>query len=85
MLRDVYGDSSMSTTRIFKRHKQLVVGREDVEDDPKSGRPCTSSTDTNIEKIRQLVCSDRRLTFHVIAIEVVGWTKKRSAPFWLSL
>ena len=70
MLRDVYGDSSMSRTRVFEWHKRFVEGREDVEDDPKSGRPCTSTTDTNIEKVRQLVRSDRRLTIRVIANEV---------------
>ena len=82
MLRDVYGDSSMSRTRVFEWHKQFVEGMEDVEDDPKSGRPCTSTTDTNIEKVRQLVRSDRRLTIRVIANEV--WTKKRSSPFSLT-
>ena len=70
MLRDVYRDSSMSRTRVFEWHKRFVEGREDVEDDPKSGMPCTS-TDTNIEKVRQLVRSDRRLTIRVIANEVV--------------
>ena len=67
MLRDVYGDSSMSRTRVFEWHKRFVEGREDVEDDPKSGRPCTSTTDTNIEKVWQLVCSDHRLTIRIIA------------------
>ena len=70
MLRDVYGDSSMSRTRVFEWHKRFVEGREDVEDDPKSGRLCTSTTDTNIKNVRKLVCSDCRLTFRVIANEV---------------
>ena len=47
-----------------------MEGREDVEDDPKSERPCTSTTDINIEKVRQLACSDRYLTIRVIANEV---------------
>ena len=47
-----------------------MKGREDVEDDPKSGRPCTSTTDTNIKKVRQLVRSDRRVTIRVIANEL---------------
>ena len=84
MLRDVYEDSSMSRTRVFERHKRFVEGREDVEDDAKSGRPCTSTTDTNIEKVRQLVRSDRRLTIASLPTKL-GWTKKRSAPFWLTL
>ena len=75
MLCDVYGDSSMSRTRVFEWHKRFVEGREDVENDPKSGRPCTSTTDTNIKKVRQLVRSDRRLTIRVIANKV-GMDKK---------
>ena len=70
MLRDVYGDSSMSRTRVFEWHKRFAEGREDVENDPKSGRPCTSTTDANFEKVQQLVRSDRPLTIHVIANEV---------------
>ena len=34
MLCDVYGDSSMSRTRVFELHKRFVESREDVEDDP---------------------------------------------------
>ena len=74
MLRDVYGDSSMSRTRVFEWHKRFVEGREDVEDDPKSERHCTSTTNTNIEKVWQLVHSDCRLTICVTANEV--WMDK---------
>ena len=69
-LRDVYGDSSMSRTRVFEWDKRFVEGRMDVEDDPKSGWRCTSTTDANIEKVQQLVRSDRHLTISVIANEV---------------
>ena len=70
MLSEVCGDSSMSRTKVFEWHKLFVKGREDVEDDTKSGRPCTSTTDANIEKVRQLVCIDRRLTIRVMANEL---------------
>jgi len=60
----------MSRTRVFEWHKRFVEGRDDVQDDPKSGRPCTSITDTNIEKVRQLVRSDHCLTIRIIANEV---------------
>ena len=94
MLRDAYGDSSMSRTRVFEWHKQFVEGREDVEDDPKSGGPSTFTTDTNIEKVQQLVPSDRRLTICVIAnkvemdeemdytILVDTWACERCVPKW---
>ena len=75
VLCEVYGNSSMSRTRVFEWHKWFVEGREDMQNDPKSGRPCTSMTDTNIEKVQQLVCSDCCLTICVMANEL-GMDKK---------
>ena len=65
----------MSRTKVFEWHKRFVEGREDVEDDPKSGRPCASTADTNIEKVWQLVRGDRRLIIRVIA-NAVGMDKE---------
>ena len=83
MFRDICEDSFISRTRVFEWHKQFVEGR-DVEDDLKSGRSCTSTTDTDIEKVWQLVCSDCRLTICIIATNV-GTDKEMSEPFWLTL
>ena len=47
-----------------------MEGREDVEDDPKTGSHSTSSTNANIEKVLQLVYSDRRLTICSMADEL---------------
>ena len=38
-LTEAYGDATLSRTMIFKWHKAFKEGREDVEDDPRSGRP----------------------------------------------
>ena len=67
MLHEVYGDFFMFWTRVFELHKWFVEGREDVEDDPKSRRPCTSMTNANIEKVQQLVHSDCCLTICIMA------------------
>ncbi|GFX58090.1 putative mariner transposase [Trichonephila clavipes] len=42
-------------------------GRQDVEDDSRPGRPSTSKTDENFEKVASLIRSDRRLSIRVIA------------------
>ena len=60
----------MSRTRIFEWHKRFREGREDVEDDPKSGRPTTSRTNENVECVREKVHSDCRLTVRMIADEL---------------
>jgi len=36
-------------------------GKEDVEDDPRCGRPATSRTEENVEFVRQKLHGDRRL------------------------
>ena len=60
----------MSRARVFEWHRRLKEGREDVEDDPRSGRPSTSTTEENVEIVRQKVLGDRRLTVRMIANEL---------------
>ena len=67
---EVYGEDVMTRTQIFEWHKRFKNGREEVEDDPKSGRPSTSKTDDNIARVKQLVRNDRRLTVRMIGEEL---------------
>ena len=59
MMQQVYGEETMSSTRAFEWHKKFKEGREEVEDDPRSGRPSTSRTVDNIERVKQMVRADR--------------------------
>jgi len=45
-------------------------GRECVDDDAREGRPSTSRVDENIQRIHDLVMSDRRLTTRMISEEL---------------
>ena len=38
-----------------------------MEDEPRAGRPSTSKTDDNVERVGSLVRSDRRLTLRMIS------------------
>ena len=60
----------MSRGRVFEWHKRFREGREEVEDDPKSGRPVSAKTDRNIERVNELVRRDRRLTIRMMAEEL---------------
>ncbi|GBN03926.1 hypothetical protein AVEN_137997-1 [Araneus ventricosus] len=42
-------------------------GKEDVKDEPRSGRPPTSTTPDNIERVRRMLADDRRLSLRMIA------------------
>ena len=51
--------------------RQLLFRRPRTsEDEPRAGRPSTSKTDDNVERVRSLVRSDRRLTLRVISSEL---------------
>ena len=41
-----------------------------MEDEPRAGRTSTSITDENVERVRSLVRSDRRLTLRMISSEL---------------
>ena len=70
MLQQVYGDETMSRSRVCEWYKRFKEGREDVKDDPRSGRLSTSRTEANVERVRQMVRGDRRLTVRRIANEL---------------
>ena len=70
MLQQVYGEETMSRSHAFEWHKRFKEGREEVEDDPRSGRPSTSRTADNIERVKQMVRANRRLTVRMIAEEL---------------
>ena len=44
-------------------------GRKNVEDDPRSGRPISSTNDQNVEVVRVVMAKDRRLSVRMIAEE----------------
>ena len=67
LLKEVYGEHVMSKTQVYEWHKRFKSGREEVEDDHKSGRPSTAKTPDNINRVNKLVRSDRRLTVRMMA------------------
>ena len=68
-LTEAYGDATLSRTMVFKWHKAFKEGRENVEDDPRSGRPISSTNDQNVEVVRTVIAKDRRLSVRMIAEE----------------
>ena len=51
-------------------YKAFLDGRQIVENELRSGRPCRSKTDENVTKVRAVVMSDRRLTVRMIVSEL---------------
>ena len=69
-LQRAYGEHSLSRAQVFRWHKSFLEGREQVEDEPRAGRPSTSKTDDSVERVRALVRSDCRLTLRMINSEL---------------
>jgi hypothetical protein len=67
MLCEAFGEYSLSWTAVFQWHSCFKVGQVSVEDDDHSGRPSTSKTTENVEKIRELIHEERRRTIHELA------------------
>ncbi|GBM95946.1 Putative uncharacterized protein FLJ37770 [Araneus ventricosus] len=70
MLVNVYGVDAVSKKCIFEWFKRFRDGKEDVKDDPRSGRPSTSTTPDNIERMRRMLADDRRLSLRMTAEEL---------------
>ncbi|GBO46637.1 Putative uncharacterized protein FLJ37770, partial [Araneus ventricosus] len=70
MLVKVYGVDAVSKKCIFEWFKRFRDGMEDVKDEPRSGRPPTSTTPDNIERERRVLADDRRLSSRMIAEEL---------------
>jgi len=60
----------LSRSQEFKWYKAFSEGRESIKNEPRSGRLSTSKTDNNVEIVRALLRSDRRLTVRMIASEL---------------
>ena len=54
---------------VFKWHKSFKEGRENVEDEPRPGRPISSTNDKNVEVVRAVVAKDRQLSVRMAADE----------------
>ena len=63
MLNAAYGDQALSRSNISRWY-----GREDIEDDPRSGRPTECCNDNNVEKISQLLLQNRHLSLRMLAM-----------------
>jgi len=67
LLKLVYGDAAVTMKTVYKRFKRFRNGCESAEDEERSGRPSTSKTQENVERISEIIQSNRRLTIREIS------------------
>lgn len=71
MLVKVYGQEAVSKKCVYEWFQRFTDGKEDVKDEPRSGRPRTSTTPDNVERVQRMLAADRRLSLRMIAGETV--------------
>ncbi|UYV64611.1 hypothetical protein LAZ67_3001306, partial [Cordylochernes scorpioides] len=67
MLQKPFKDDCISRSQSGKWHKAFKEGREEVADEPRSGRPTTARTDENVDRVLEVLHTDRRLSIQQIA------------------
>jgi len=65
-----YGESVMSKTRAYEWYKGFQDGHKNVEDDERLKRLSTSTTDENVEKVKDIVINGRRITMKEMTDDV---------------
>jgi hypothetical protein len=51
LLTVAYGEYTMKTLSVFEWHMWFKEGRDDRQDDPRSGQPKTQRTDANVGRV----------------------------------
>lgn len=62
-----YGTSVLPESSVYKWITKFKDGRSSVTQKEGAGRPSTSATENNIERVREMVLSDRRVTVDEVA------------------
>ncbi|KAJ8959843.1 hypothetical protein NQ318_011576 [Aromia moschata] len=66
MIKTAYKEDAQSD-QVFRWHKAFLDGREEVDDEDRTGRPSTTTTADNVTRVRELLNSDRRLSVRLMA------------------
>jgi hypothetical protein len=54
-IQKAFGDDAVSRAQVFRSHKGSLNGRGTVEDEPRSGRPASVRTSTNVDRVRVFI------------------------------
>ena len=69
-LQQVYGDTALKKSAVYDWLSRFKNGQEILENDQRSGRPSSFRTEEMIEKVRQLIQCDRRMSIVELEQEV---------------
>jgi len=70
LLNQAYGDDCMSQTQCYEWFEHFKEGIISVGEDPRSGRPSTSTNDDHVDRVCAVIHRNHRLTVREVADEV---------------
>ena len=65
-----FGDDAMSAAQIKVWYEHFLDGREPVESDPCSGRPATSRTPKNVNRVQAAINKGLQLTVQKLEVDL---------------
>jgi len=75
VLRKAFKEEALSQAWVYEWFSRFKSGDMSPEDQPRSGRPSTSRTDENIQRIHDVIMFDRRRTIDELqALTGVSWS-----------
>jgi len=69
-LRCVYGDLCMGASSVRRLVKHFKDGNTSFQDQPRSSRPRTASTEPNKKRVDEIIKEDRCVTLDAVAIKL---------------
>ncbi|GFN93725.1 histone-lysine N-methyltransferase SETMAR [Plakobranchus ocellatus] len=69
-LAETYDEGAMSRSRVYQWCTWFGEGRTSLGDEPKSGRPKTSTNEMNTTRVDELIRCDRRMKIREIALKL---------------
>ncbi len=67
LLQEAYGGDAFKKTQVFHWHKSFQTGRQQVLDMPRAPRKKTGRSAENVQKVKELIEGDRRLSVSALS------------------
>ena len=75
-MQETLGSDAVSYSLVKKWVSRFKMGQNDIQDDPRSGRPISTTTPENVEAIHEMILQNRRISSKDIA-ETMRMSKER--------